>query len=43
MIETEHPWRDWLVVVLIFLAGLAVVMVVVRVLINWAHRDDKPK
>lgn len=43
MIETEHPWRDWLVVVLIFLAGLAVVMVVVRALISWAHRDDKPK
>ncbi len=38
----DHPWLDWLKVLIIFLGGLAVVMLLVRLLINWAHRDDKP-
>jgi hypothetical protein len=45
MSGSEHPWRDWLVVLVIFAGGLVVVMVVVRALIKWAHKDDdaKPK
>ena len=34
----EHPWRDWLNVLVIFVAGLIVVMIVVRLLIKWAQR-----
>ena len=35
-----HPWLDWLKVLVIFAAGLVVVMVLVRALISWAHRDE---
>jgi hypothetical protein len=35
----EHPWRDWLNVLVIFLGGLVIVMMVVRLLIKWAHKD----
>jgi hypothetical protein len=35
-----HPWLDWLKVLVIFMGGLIVVMIVVRLLIKWAQRDD---
>lgn len=38
----DHPWRDWLNVLVIFSAGLIVVMMVVRLLIKWAQRAEKP-
>jgi uncharacterized membrane-anchored protein YhcB (DUF1043 family) len=37
----DHPWRDWLYVVGIFVAGLIVVMVVVRLVIKWAQKNDR--
>jgi hypothetical protein len=37
----EHPWRDWLNVLVIFLGGLVIVMMVVRLLIKWAQKDDR--
>jgi hypothetical protein len=37
----EHPWRDWLNVLVIFLGGLIIVMMVVRLLIKWAHSDQR--
>ena len=36
----DHPWRDWLKVLVIFAAGLIIVMIVVRLLIKWAQKDD---
>jgi uncharacterized membrane protein YidH (DUF202 family) len=36
----EHPWRDWLNVLVIFGVGLVIVMIIVRLLIKWAQRDD---
>lgn len=36
----EHPWLDWLRVLIIFVGGLIIVMIVVRILIKWAQRDD---
>jgi hypothetical protein len=39
----DHPWRDWINVLVIFGAGLVVVMLVVRLLIKWAQRNDRPK
>ena len=38
----DHPWLDWLKILFIFGVGLLIVMVLVRLLINWAHRDHKP-
>jgi uncharacterized membrane-anchored protein YhcB (DUF1043 family) len=37
----DHPWRDWLYVIAIFVAGLFVVMVVVRLVIKWAQKNDR--
>ena len=36
----EHPWLDWLRVLVIFVGGLIVVMILVRLLIKWAQKDD---
>jgi hypothetical protein len=36
----EHPWLDWLKVLVIFVGGLIIVMIVVRLLIKWAQKDD---
>jgi uncharacterized membrane protein len=36
----EHPWRDWLVVLLIFGGGLVAVMIFVKLIIIWAHKDE---
>ena len=41
--DGDHPWRDWLNVLIIFVGGLIVVMIIVRVMIKWAHKDDRPK
>ena len=38
----EHPWYDWFRVLVIFLAGLIIVMIIVRLLIKWAQRNEKP-
>jgi hypothetical protein len=35
-----HPWLDWLRVLVIFGGGLVVVMIVVRLLIKWAQKND---
>ena len=41
----EHPWLDWIKVLVIFGGGLVIVMIVVRLLIKWAQKDDgtRPK
>lgn len=40
----EHPWREWAEVVVILAVGLAIVIVVVKLLVGWAHKgDEKPK
>ena len=36
----EHPWLDWLRVLVIFVGGLIIVMIIVRLLIKWAQRAD---
>ena len=36
----DHPWHDWLNVLVIFAAGLIVVMMLVRLLVKWAQKDD---
>jgi flagellar biosynthesis/type III secretory pathway M-ring protein FliF/YscJ len=38
----EHPWLDWIRVLVIFLGGLVIVMILVRLLIKWAQRNEKP-
>lgn len=35
-----HPWLSWLIVLLIFGGGLCVVMILVKLLILWAQRDE---
>jgi hypothetical protein len=39
----EHPWREWLEVLGVFLAGLALVWIIVRALLHWAHKPDEKK
>jgi hypothetical protein len=41
----DHPWYDWFRVLVIFGAGLIIVMIVVRLLIKWAQKNDgdRPK
>jgi hypothetical protein len=36
----EHPWLDWLKVLVIFVGGLIIVMIIVRLLIKWAQKND---
>jgi hypothetical protein len=36
----EHPWLDWLKVLVIFVGGLVIVMILVRLLIKWAQKND---
>jgi hypothetical protein len=36
----DHPWLDWLKVLIIFAGGMVIVMVAVKLLINWAHKND---
>ena len=40
----EHPWREWAEVVGILAVGVAVVVVIVKLIVGWAQKDDtKPK
>lgn len=46
MMSSEHPWRDWLYLLIAAAIGFALVWGIVRLLIRWAHKEDdsgKPK
>lgn len=41
MFTGEHPWREWAIVVLILALGITIVVVLVKFIIAWAHKEDE--
>ena len=39
--NSQHPWLEWLYIIVVLAIGIGIVVAIVKLLLHWAHKDEK--